>query len=142
MMNRINFPGFLILLSVLFFVSASISSANPWFEDMEEALIKARATKKAMLVNFVAPWCGWCARLRSEIFVHADFKKLVLDRLVLVVIDAEKDENSTARYGIVEFPTTLILDHEGKELRRIIGFKSLGRYLEEIDSALSESEKF
>ena len=58
-----------LCLSVL-----TLSAADPvWLTDLDQGMKIAKAEKKSILVDFTgSDWCGWCIRLKKEVFDHAE----------------------------------------------------------------------
>lgn len=47
-----------------------------WQTKFEDAKTKARTEKKLLLVDFTgSDWCGWCIKLKQEVFDQEVFKK-------------------------------------------------------------------
>ncbi|MCS7090058.1 MAG: thioredoxin family protein [Verrucomicrobiota bacterium] len=115
------------------------TAAEPvWLEDLPQALEKAKAEKKQVLVNFTgSDWCGFCIRLKKDVFDGKEFAEYANKRLVLVEVDfPRKKQQSEARksaneklsnqYKVEGFPTLVLLDANGKELRRMVGYSGGG----------------
>ncbi len=97
-----------------------------WTQDFAAAKAQAAKEGKDLLVDFTgSDWCGWCIRLKDEVFKHDAFKKAAPEKFVLVELDFPKsiqqDEKIKAQnqklqqeYAIQGFPTILLMDAEGK----------------------------
>ena len=74
-----------------------------------------------MLADFSAIWCPACRRLHAEVFTDAAVKTAIRQGYELSRIDYESPEAPAfmARYEVSGFPTLLLLDGEGKLLRRL-----------------------
>ena len=108
-----------LCLSVL-----SLSAADAWLTDLDEGIKVAKAEKKAILVDFTgSDWCGWCIRLKKEVFDQKEFAAATKD-FVLVELDypqkkkqpaEEKAKNKALaeKFAIEGFPTIMLLDSEG-----------------------------
>ena len=108
-----------LCLSVL-----SLSAADGWLTDLDEGIKVAKAEKKAILVDFTgSDWCGWCIRLKKEVFDQKEFAAATKD-FVLVELDypqkkkqptEEKAKNKALaeKFAIEGFPTIMLLDAEG-----------------------------
>ena len=95
-----------------------------WLTDLDEGIKVAKAEKKAILVDFTgSDWCGWCIRLKKEVFDQKEFAVATKD-FVLVELDypqkkkqpaEEKAKNKALaeKFGIEGFPTILLLDSNG-----------------------------
>ena len=79
------------------------------------------------ILLFKLSTCGPC-KLLSKLFtlLHINKEEVTLD----------KDDNAdliTDKYDIKSVPTVVVLDSEGEELGRFVGFKTKEQLLEELD---------
>lgn len=88
-----------------------------------EALRRARAEKKAVMVDAYAVWCGPCKQLDRMTFADETVGAWARKNVVAVKVDAEKGEGRriSERYAVRAFPTVLFLDPSGNEKDRISG---------------------
>ncbi len=95
----------------------------------EEALDRARAEKRLVLVDIYTDWCGWCKKLDREVF--GDPKVAEASRnLVAIRVNAEKGGESVARrFDVQGYPTVLFVDGSGNVVKRIDGFVSSAEML-------------
>jgi thiol:disulfide interchange protein DsbD len=96
-----------------------------WLEqDLEGALAKAKAEKKLVLVDIYAEWCAQCKELDEKTWPDAGVKQWIAQNAVAIRIDTDaKRKDLAARLQIRSYPTVLLLDAEGRELKRILGFE-------------------
>jgi len=88
-----------------------------------EALRRARAEKKPLLVDTYAIWCGPCKQLDRVTFADPTVGAWARKNVVAVKVDAEKGEGRllAQRYSVRAFPTVLFLDPSGNEIDRLSG---------------------
>lgn len=98
--------------------------------DFEAAQAKAKAENKPMLLDFTgSDWCGWCIKLKDEVFSQEAFQDYADASLVLVELDfprkkpqsdAVKAQNEALakKYQIRGFPTIVMLNPEGELLAK------------------------
>src|SRR2546421_12333851 len=104
------------------------ASAADWLTDLPAAQATAKAENKIVLIDFTgSDWCGWCIRLRNEVFSQPEFESFANDHLVLVEADfprgkpqddALKKANAALlqRFHIQGYPTLVVLSSDGREL--------------------------
>lgn len=120
----------LLVLFTLFALSLTTMAAN-WSTNYTATLSKAAKSNKKVLVLFTgSDWCGFCIRLEKNVLSKKDFDKAIKDKYLLVKLDLtrksqnpiEQEINHLMRiYNVEGFPTTIILDSKGKEIKRIVG---------------------
>ena len=59
-----------------------------WLTSYSTAIAESKSSGKPVLVNFTGKaWCGWCIRLRREVFETEEFKQWAADNVVLLELD-------------------------------------------------------
>ena len=100
-----------------------------WLDDYGQALALARRTHRPLLLQFQTPGCVWCAKMDAETFASPDVIDLSR-RFVCVRVDDAQDGAVCAHYGILEYPTTLFADAQGRVLGRLTGYIAPNRFLQ------------
>ena len=115
-------------------VSTLVAAEPVWLEDLPQALEKAKVEKKQVLVNFTgSDWCGFCIRLKKDVFDTREFAEYAEKHLVLVEVDfPRKKEQSPQRkqanrklqeqFKVEGYPTLVLLNADGKEVGRMVGY--------------------
>ena len=76
-------PKFLIVALVMGLIGLKVfapqgvanDAKSTWLTDYKNALETARTEKKAVLMDFTgSDWCGWCIKLRREVFATVEFQ--------------------------------------------------------------------
>ena len=101
-----------------------------WERRFEDALKKARASHKPVIVDFWAQWCGWCHRLDKTTYVDPAVVKLA-EGFVAVKVNTEGDPRETAvaiRYDVSNLPTIMVISPEGRPIARVNGFVGPGQF--------------
>lgn len=83
---------------------------------------------KPVLVDFFATWCGPCKMLAP---VLKEVKDNLGDRIVILKIDTDKNQELASKYQIRGVPT-MILFQKGKQLWRQSGLLTKQQIIDEI----------
>src|SRR5262245_21345988 len=68
-----------------------------WGTDANAALAQAKKEKKLVVLNFTgSDWCGWCIKLKKEVFDTTEFSNYTKDNLVLVEVDFPSKKKQSA----------------------------------------------
>jgi thioredoxin-related protein len=140
--------AFLILL-----ITFAAQAAPPpgWTSDYAKAVEKAKAEHKDLLLDFTgSDWCGFCMAVDKEVFKTPQFHTWAKKYVVLVTVDFPhntplSDKVKTQNDGLQDkyqtrgFPSILILDPDGKEVARKVGYKpgsGPATYLQELETEM------
>ena len=130
-------------------IIASSEAAEGWKTDYTAALAEASKENKMVLLDFTgSDWCGWCIKLQKDTFSKPEFKKFAQESLVLVELDfprgktqsdelKKQNEELAEKFGVQGFPTLVLLDPQGKEATRNVGYLQGGpeAFIQWIESA-------
>jgi thioredoxin-like negative regulator of GroEL len=122
---------------------ASASPGIKWERSFDEALKKARAAHKPILVDFWADWCGWCHRLDKTTYVDPVVVQKA-DEFVAVKVNTEgtrKDADVAMRYDVQSLPTIVFLSPGGRQVHRLNGFQGPGQFPRTLDAALEAGKR-
>ncbi|GDY11934.1 hypothetical protein LBMAG53_08120 [Planctomycetota bacterium] len=104
----------------------TLPAAELWTEDFAAAKAQAKTENKDLLLDFTgSDWCGWCVRLKDEVFSTPEFQAAAPKRFVLVELDypqnkpqsdAIKLQNAKLKSGfsIKGYPSIYLTDAEGR----------------------------
>jgi thioredoxin-related protein len=115
-----------------------------------KALAEAKAHNKIVLADFTgSDWCPYCMQLQQEVLQTAEFQRwgglkfvnLEVDfpRLIAIPDDVKK-QNKTLydHFSVTGFPTVLLIDGDGKELGRVVGYGGKDRWTQGVLNILAE----
>lgn len=97
-------------------------------DDLPGAVAKARAEKKALLVDVWAPWCHTCLSMQAFVLRDPSLAGLS-DRVVAVAIDSDKPSSAAflSKHKVSAWPTYFVLDPARDEVLGVwAGSMSLG----------------
>jgi thioredoxin-related protein len=109
------------------------NESSVWLTDYKEALTKAKAENKLILMDFSgSDWCSNCIRLEKSVFQTEVFNAYAKDKFILLNVDfpmksknklskelIEQNAELAKRYNSEgQFPTVIIMDSDEKVLAR------------------------
>ncbi|MFB3882605.1 MAG: thioredoxin family protein [Armatimonadota bacterium] len=115
--------------------AAARGSGSLTWQDYEKGMALARQANKPALIDFGATWCGWCKKLEKEVFPSPNFISAA-QRFVCIKVDADARPDLTKKYRVNGYPTAVVVDASGRELRRIVGYRPTAEYVDELRKAL------
>ena len=119
-----------ILLITLLFLNTGVFAQIPKLynpganaeKDIADALKKARAEKKNLLIQAGGNWCSWCIEFNRFCKAEAQIDSLLRSDYILYHLNyspENKNASILARYGYPQrfgFPVFLIVDENGNRL--------------------------
>ena len=116
------------------FLPLAAQAEGNWQTDFKKAQEQAKTDHKLLLLDFTgSDWCGYCKLLDKEVFTTQAFKDFAAKNYILVTVDfphqtelpdALKQQNDTLgqKFNIDGYPTLIVVDPDGKELGREVGY--------------------
>ncbi len=129
----------IIVLGIFVISSCNVnnkSADHSWITDMEEGFKIAKKENKAVFALFTgSDWCPPCKKLHHEVLESQEFLNLAKDNLVLIMFDfprmhkldpaqSKYNNEQKSKYHIRGFPTVVMLDKNGNELNRWVGYRT------------------
>jgi len=90
--------------------------------NFEATLAQARSAGKKVIVDFETTWCGPCKSMDEWVWTDAEVAGALNAGFVGVKLDGDIEKDLVKRFGVRGYPTGIILDPAGKELRRFEGY--------------------
>jgi protein disulfide-isomerase len=117
----------LLLASALALGMAVSACAADWMTDYNKALAMSKKTGKPILADFTgSDWCGWCIKLKQEVFSKPEFNAWAKKNVILLELDYPRKSQPAAlkaqnaklaeKYQIQGYPTILFLGSKGQVL--------------------------
>ena len=91
-------------------------------EQLTQAIIKAQAQNKHILIQVGGNWCPWCIKLHDFMHEHERIDSLIQADYILIYVNYSKDNKNPeimTRLGYPQrfgFPVLVILDANGERL--------------------------
>jgi len=142
----------ILCLSFTFLLTASwaVAADHNWQTDFAAAKAKAEKEHKYLLLDFTgSDWCGWCKKLKKEVFSQKFFQAKAPEQFILVELDfpqktmieekLRKQNQALAKtYSVTGYPSIILTDAKGVEFART-GYKPGGPdiYLKYLDTLVT-----
>ena len=145
----------LIIILITQSKNAQIVELN-WHTDLSKAVSISINEKKPIMLFFTgSDWCGWCMRLKKEVFNHEKFKVWTNENIILVELDFPRrkklepnllnQNRELARiFGVSSYPTCWLVKPQILENSKVNFLKlgKLGYVAGGTDKWISVAEKF
>jgi thioredoxin-related protein len=120
-----------------------------WLTDYSTAMKRAKLENKVVLMDFTgSDWCGWCMKLKSEVFDQPEFASFAQANLIMLEVDfphhkalsdwqQRANEQLASDHHISGFPTIVFVNSSGAEVGRS-GYRpgGPGSYINDIKSRI------
>lgn len=129
--GRVGLVGLLLMVGM----GSGVRAQPLQWRGFEEALAAADSTGRFVMVAVSAPWCGWCHKMKTEVYPSAGVQRCLADDFVVTSLNRD-DTETTYRYrerrmtpralastfradGV---PTTVLLSPEGQYMLHLSGY--------------------
>ncbi|MEZ6062465.1 MAG: thioredoxin family protein [Planctomycetaceae bacterium] len=111
-----------------------------WEKDLESALQSANRSNRLVLLKFTADWCGYCKKMEKTTFADDSVVRLVNNRFVPVLVDADENKDLVSQLKIKGLPALLIVSPDMLILERITGYQTAEKLLPQLNQALAANQ--
>ena len=125
-----------LILLIIFIPIVSFSqfckfSANN-IQEFESWMNYAELENKAVIIDFVADWCGPCKTMDEQLWNSEEFK--LLKNYVFIEVDIDKNTSLARKYGITSIPRVIVevANNQKDILIDKSGFRSKNQHLGEL----------
>lgn len=87
-------------------------------EEIEDILLSASATKKLVVIDFSATWCGPCKMIAP---LYHELSEMPENQdIVFLKVDVDENSETAMKYSVSAMPTFLFIK-EGEVIERLMG---------------------
>lgn len=122
-----------LLLIASFSASTAFAQEKPEWHEFEEALAIAASTGKPIFIDVGAPWCGWCQKMKKE--VYPELGGTLSEKYIFTRLNRD-DTISRLNFrgrklspltisrilGIQDIPAIVILNPNGEYITHLSGY--------------------
>ncbi len=113
---------------------AGTTAAEGQWLAFDQALAKAKAERKFVVVDFYTDWCKWCKVLDQKTYADPSVRAITDKQFVLAKVNPEKEgsyqyldrtmtnADLAREFKVQGFPTTVYLDQDGAFCGSFAGF--------------------
>ena len=106
----------------------------PEWLPMSDAIARAQADQKLILVHTYAAWCGWCARTDREVYTDDAVQAYLAEHFAATRLDLESpitldffghtvsQAQLADAFGVTATPTTVFVSADGQPITKSPGF--------------------
>lgn len=99
-----------------------------------QALEKARAEDRHVLVNFTTSWCGYCKKMDATTYRDSGIVATLSQYYALALVDGDSynlikladgditEKGLTRQFGVRGYPTTWLLEPDGSKIAPVRGY--------------------
>jgi tetratricopeptide (TPR) repeat protein len=116
--------------------AATPSESSNFREDLDAALEDASQQRKGVAIYFRAAWSPWAIAMERQVLPNPRVME-ALDGLIRVLVDVGRSPADAERFGVVDFPTMVLLSPDGAELGRVHGYAGVDLLRDRITTILT-----
>ena len=140
------------ICSLLAAAVAAPAFSLDWVTDFDAAKAQAAKEGKAVLVDFTgSDWCGFCIKLKKEVFDSPEFDAYAKDKFVCLEIDLPQGNKISAEqkkineelselYNVDGFPSIFVMTPQGYVVGGFCGFRALPEVQKALDTGLANAK--
>lgn len=107
--------------------SAPMAAELHWREDYEKALAVAHEMRKPIILDFTAPWCGWCHKMDETTMRDAVVQSELSD-YIKVKIDYDRNQPLAQKYKVRGLPSYVVLNQFGEFVSITTGYSQANQF--------------
>lgn len=124
------------ILILLFSINILVANDGIVFTgtSYESVVSEAKSQGKLVFLDFTASWCIPCKQMERETFSDPDVGSFVNSNFIPFKVDGDFfwGMDIAEKYNVKVYPTLMVIDGNGKVIKRITGFQTAQGLLNEL----------
>jgi thioredoxin-related protein len=104
-----------------------------------DAVKLAKKTNKLVLASFFDPCCEACNRMKSCTLISECVQDYVNKYFISIKYESGADSDQFMRFDVTARPATIVLDAEGTEIFRKIGYFDPELFIKKLEMAIKKA---
>jgi thioredoxin len=109
-------------------------------KDFADAFKRAAAANKPLVIDFWAPWCAPCMRLKKETLADPKVAK-ALEGFEVILVNLDQHPELAKAYGVNSIPDVFFVDVAGRVVDRLKAFEAPGPFLDRLRKFTTQSDQ-
>ena len=110
-----------------------------WEKSFRNAVARAKKTNKLVLASFFDPCCEACDRLKRSTFTADCVQEYVHEHFIAIKYESGADSDQFMRFDVTAKPAMIVLDAEGDEIFRKIGYFEPDVFVSKLEMAVKKA---
>lgn len=106
-----------------------------WGESVSEAISSARTENKLVFIDFYRTDCDACMKMEKETYVDHKLSEYINRYFISLKFKSGRDSEQFYRYDVNAEPAFIVLDAEGDEVYRKIGYFDTDSLIRQLERA-------
>jgi thioredoxin 1 len=106
----------------------------------EQVLAIAKKENKPIFLDVSASWCGYCKRMKADVYTDVEVANYYNSNFINVSVDAEIGEgiDLKKKYGVKGYPTHIFINPDGSVAIQSAGFKNKNELIKTGKNAIAK----
>ncbi|MBP2635123.1 MAG: trxA 2 [Firmicutes bacterium] len=106
---------------------ANVVNAND--NNFQEEVLDAA---KPVIVDFWAPWCGYCTKLAP---ILEEMAEEMSDQIIVAKVNVDENRSLSQKYGVMSLPTMLVFKN-GDQVERLTGYLPKANIISKLENII------